>query len=200
MTLDDTYYRKLSPLAAREQLVTLLQNAHAGERAAANAYWGHAHSLFVTNKGERQEIYQIYLEELHHRTRLRQMLADMGETPRMGREVGMYIVGFTIGFLCLFGGWFVPMYGAGKLESTNVVEYEIAARLAFRAGLPHLVNELLFFAEVEWDHEDFFYRKTISHPLHRYSRLWIRPAPRESIQSSYQKATLVPIQTESTRL
>lgn len=185
LTLSEDFFQHLSAPEAKILFVRLLQNAHAGERAAANAYWGHAHSPFVTNKEERREIYQIYLEEIHHRMRLREMLEELGEKPRLMREIGMYMVGFTIGFLCLFGGWFIPMYGAGKLESTNVVEYEVAARLAFRSRYAHLVDELLFFAEIEWDHEDYFYRKTISHRLHRYTTLWQRPAPRASIQFNY---------------
>lgn len=165
-TLHEDYYHSLPP---------------------ANAYWGHTHSFFVTSKEERRELHQIYRDELHHRARLREILKELKSQPRLLREIGMYMVGFTIGFLCLFGGWFIPMYGAGKLESTNVAEYEVAARLAYRAGLTHMVEELLFFAEIEWDHEDYFFKKTTSKPWHRYTPLWQRPAPRANIQHSFAR-------------
>lgn len=178
--------KKLNPAEAKSQLITLLQNAHAGERAAANAYWGHGHSLFVTDSIERKEIEKIYFEELHHRARLREMLTELGAAPRLSREILMYCIGSVICILCLFGGWFIPMYGAGKLESTNIVEYEVASRLAYLAGYKHFVSELLEFAEIEWDHELYFFNKTASHRLYNYSPKWTRPPERTSIRKNFQ--------------
>lgn len=183
---NEDHYLQLSPADAKAKLIRLLQDAHAGERAAANAYWGHGYSLFVRDKQERAEILEIYQQEIHHRLRLREMLDDLGASPRPLREAGMYLIGFCIGLFCLFGGWFIPMYGAGKLESTNIVEYEVAARLAFMAGFPQLIDELLFFAEIEWDHEQYFYRKTITHPLHKAIKPWNRPPERGSIQFKFR--------------
>lgn len=180
--LQQETYKKLSQTDAQKQFIYLLQNAHAGEKAAANAYWGHSHSLFLWNRKERQELKTIYLEELHHRSRLRQMLAELGAKPRLSREILMYCIGATICVLCLFGGWYIPMYGAGKLESTNIVEYEVAARLAFISGNKKYVNELLDFAELEWDHEQYFYTKSSSHFLFLYSPKWIRPPEKSTIK------------------
>ena len=57
------------------------------------------------------------------------------------------------------------MYGAGRLESHNVKEYEDAADLAVVSGHPEFVECLLEMAEVEWDHEAYFRGKVESHWL-----------------------------------
>lgn len=182
MNLHQDDYKKLSQDEALKKFIYLLQNAHAGEKAAANAYWGHGHSLFLWDPVERQELETIYREELHHRARLGEMLRELGAKPRLSREILMYCIGATICVLCLFGGWYIPMYGAGKLESTNIVEYEIAARLAFMAGHKKYIAELLEFAELEWDHEQYFYKKASTHFLHPYSPKWIRPPEKKTIR------------------
>jgi hypothetical protein len=182
LILPQDTYKKLSQDEALKKFIYLLQNAHAGEKAAANAYWGHGHSLFLWNANERKELDTIYREELHHRRRLREMLTEMGAKPRLSREVLMYCIGATICVLCLFGGWYIPMYGAGKLESTNIVEYEIAARLAYVSGNKKYIDELLDFAELEWDHEQYFYNKSASHFLFAYSPKWIRPPGKSTIK------------------
>lgn len=41
------------------------------------------------------------------------------------------------------------MYGAGRLERGNIVEYEIAAKLAAECGHPEMIDCLLEMAEVE---------------------------------------------------
>ena len=48
---------------------------------------------------------------------------------------------------CRIGGWLIPMYGAGRLESGNVREYEDAARFAVMAGYRRFVPALLEMAE-----------------------------------------------------
>lgn len=182
-----TEFKHLDSKEAKRNLIKLLQSAHAGERAAANAYYGHACSLFVTNKKEKKEILEIYEDELHHRKRLGEMLLEFKAGPNLFKELLMYTVGFVIGTLCLFGGWFIPMYGAGKLESENVEEYEVAARLALIAGLDHLIEEFLVFAEVEWDHELYFRAKAESHILSKYVPLWARLKNRSLIREDFEK-------------
>ena len=177
---------EISPKEAETNLIHVLQNAHAGEQAAANAYWGHATSIFVSAE-EKQEILKILDEELHHRQRIREMLDELNAGPRTAREWMMFSIGATIAFLCWFGGWFVPMYGAGKLESTNIEEYEVAARLAHQAGHSHLVPELLEFGEVEWDHEKYFFEKCEGHWMNRLFPAWQRPGERSGIQDRFSQ-------------
>ena len=185
------FEQKLAKLAGsppsiyERKLVQLLQMAHAGERAAASAYWGHYNSLFVTSKKEKQEIRDIYLSELHHRERLGDILSELGYAPTVLRECMMHTIGFVIGFLCLFGGWFIPMYGAARLESNNMLEYEAAALLAFLSGHEKFCSELLEFGEVEWDHELYFREKSNSHWASRFFPKLTEPAPRETIRTQF---------------
>ena len=86
----------------------------------------------------------------------------------------------------------MPMYGAGRLEWQNIVEYERAARLALLAGKEAWVDELLRYAEVEWDHELYFRQKAESHWASRLIPLWPKPAPRERIRESFEEFRLVP--------
>jgi hypothetical protein len=71
------------------------------------------------------------------------------------------------------------MYGAGRLESGNVREYEIIARSALESGHNEFCPALLTMAEVEWDHERAFRTKVESHRLARWLRPW-PPIPEKS--------------------
>jgi hypothetical protein len=166
-------------------LIHLLQNAHAGERAAAFAYQGH--SLSVSSPIEKADIAQIEADEWRHRDELGHMLSELGGRPRWLREVWMMCVGTFISLFCRVGGWFIPMYGAGKLERGNIEEYEIAARLALDCGLSQYVECLLDMAEVEWDHELYFRSKAASHRLWRLLPGWSAPPPRTAIRDSFRE-------------
>lgn len=178
-------FPKLDSQKARKQFVRLLQDAHAGELAAAYAYTGHGYSFFVRDSAEKKEILEIRDEELHHRQRLKEMLIELGEKPRLSRELLMSCIGLTIGFLCLFGGWFIPMYGAGKLESGNIFEYEVAARLAVQADCERWVSELLEFGEIEWDHELYFRGKAQTHFMYKIFPKWTIPDQKSFIRDNY---------------
>lgn len=187
------------PNSSRSRLIRLLQNAHAGERAAAFAYQGHARSVRHTD--EKAEIAAIEADEWRHRTELGHMLSALGARPRWLREVWMMCVGTFISLFCRVGGWFIPMYGAGKLERGNIEEYEVAARLALDCGLTQYVECLLDMAEVEWDHELYFRTKAASHRLWRLLPGWSAPPPRAAIRASFREyqsrgaatQTLVPL-------
>lgn len=79
------------------------------------------------------------------------------------------------------------MYGAGKLESTNIAEYEVAARLAFLAGHKQFIDELIEFAEIEWDHELYFRKKSQSHFLFSIFPKWQFPKSRDEIKLDFEK-------------
>ena len=167
-----------------QALMALLQLACSGELGAALAYRGHWKSL---PEGEdRRRIRAIEQEELHHRSRLREMLRELGAAPKRSREVRAWLIGRTLGLLCRVSGWLAPMYGAGKLESRNVREYEAAARHARDCGRHDWVDCLLTMAEVEWDHEAYFRGRVLSHRLGRRLRLWPVPPPRETIRHSFE--------------
>ena len=77
------------------------------------------------------------------------------------------------------------MYGAGRLERRNIVEYEDAARYAVAAGHADFIECLLVMAEVEWDHEQYFRSRVTGHAWLRWFPLWSGPPPRESIRAAY---------------
>lgn len=173
----------LSPAKAKEALIQLLQLAYSGELAAANAYRGHWQS--VKGQHEKDEIFQIEIEELQHRKLVGEMLKELGAKPNRWREFKMNLIGKAIGILCHFGGWFIPMYGAGKLESHNIKEYEDAARYALMAGYEHFIETLLELAEVEWEHELYFRKKVESHWLNKWFPKWTFPPDKTTIKSSF---------------
>lgn len=170
---------------AHAGLVRVLQHAHAGELAAGHAYRGHAAS--VSDPEERARIRRIEDEEWVHRRQVGEMLAALGEAPEPARERKLLLIGKTIAFLCRIGGWYVPMYGAGRLESHNVKEYEDAADLAVASGHPEFVACLLEMAEVEWDHEAYFRAKVESHWLRRVIRVWPAIPPRDEIRRGFAR-------------
>lgn len=148
--------------------------------AAAYAYRGHWKA--AKNPEERESIRKIEEDEWHHRDLLGQMLGELGAKPKRFLEIKMRLIGKSIGLLCYVTGWFFPMYGAGRLESKNVLEYLYAARYAVNAGHGAFVEELLVMSEVEWDHELYFREKVIGHRLLRVFPLWTVPGPRDSIR------------------
>ena len=115
---------------ARVRLVRILQDAHAGELAAAYAYRGHWRSMW---RGHRREFERgrdptrRARAEWHHRRLVAQLLDELGARPRRRRELLMWSVGRFFGSLCFVSGYFGPMYAAGRLEAMNVGQYVEAA-------------------------------------------------------------------------
>ena len=150
-------------LEARSRLIRILQNAHAGEVAAAYAYRGHWKSL--RESPEKERIREIEAEEWDHRRRVGEWLAKLGARPRAAREKVFWTIGNILGPSCYVSGWFMPMYFAGRLESQNSVEYEDAAVFAKRLGMDDCVDDLLDMARVEVEHELFFRETVAGHRL-----------------------------------
>ncbi len=175
---------------SRHHLIRLLQLAYSGERAAAFAYQGHWRS--VRNVDEKDRIRTIEEEEWHHRKLVGEMLEKLGERPSVWKEIKATIIGRTAGFLCHVTGWLAPMYGAGKLESRNIREYEVAARHARDCGHSEFVDCLLTMAEVEWEHEKYFRSQIFRHVLGRRLPIWQAPPAKENIRASYAAEGGVP--------
>lgn len=173
-----------------ENLIAILQFAYSGELAAALAYNGHWHS--ARRSEERSHIQQIENEEWHHRKLVGEMLAEMGRLPRRSRELRAGLIGRILAILCHLIGWFAPMYAAGRLESRNIREYEVAARFALKSGHPEFVDCLLTMAEVEWEHEKYFRSQVMSHRFSRKLSLWPSPPEKEEIRKSFQAESNLP--------
>jgi rubrerythrin len=168
-------------------LILILQLAYSGERAAAYAYRGHWHS--VRDSAERTRIQAIENEEWHHRELVGGMLRDLRFRPDSRREARATLIGRVLQALCHVSGWLAPMYGAGKLESRNIKEYEDAARFAWGCGHAEFVDCLLAMAEVEWEHEQYFRAKVLSHSLSKLLPIWPLPPPKEHIRASFSQET-----------
>jgi rubrerythrin len=168
---------------SRQKLIALLQLAYSAERAAAYAYRGHWHS--VGDATERDRIKQIEDEEWHHRQLVGDMLRALGSKPDRQREIRSLLIGRGLGFLCHIMGWLAPMYGAGRLESRNIREYETAARYARDCGHLEFTDCLLMMAEVEWEHEYYFRSCVLRHYFGRRLNLWPPPPPKECIRESF---------------
>ncbi|HSE31055.1 MAG TPA: ferritin-like domain-containing protein [Pyrinomonadaceae bacterium] len=169
--------------ADSSKLVAILQLAYSGELAAAYAYRGHWHSL--SDPGDRARVKVIEEEELHHRTLVGEMLQSLDAEPDRRRELRASVVGRVLGFFCHLSGWLAPMYGAGRLESKNIVEYETAARYARDCGRTEFVDCLLMMAEVEWEHEAFFRSCVLRHWLGKRLTIWPMPPAKENIRLSF---------------
>ncbi len=188
----------MSRMDARSNLIHVLRSACSGELAAGYAYRGHWTSL-PANAPERERIKFIESEERHHRELVLGLLAELGAKPSRKREAIFFCIGNAIAFLCRIGGWFIPMYGAGKLESSNIKEYEDAARYAQAAGLEPMIDCLLTMAEVEWEHEKFFREQIQGHALLRVFPLWPAPPPKETIRAAYALDVRVDVEDEQRR-
>jgi rubrerythrin len=164
-------------------LIKILRLAYSGEMAAAFAYRGHWKS--VSDPATKTRIREIEEEEWHHRRLAGEMLSELGFRPARHREIRAWLIGRTLGLLCHVMGWLLPMYGAGRLESRNVGEYEHAARFAARSGNHKYVECLLNMAEVEWDHERYFRAHVESHKLSARLPMWRFPAPKETIRTTF---------------
>ena len=169
------------------KLVRVLQLAYSGELAAAYAYRGHWRSC--SDADERRQIEKIENEEWHHRSLVGEMLVSLGHGPDAAREKRALMIGKTLGFLCHVSGWLAPMYGAGRLESGNIREYETAARYARDCGRSDLVDCLLTMAEVEWEHESYFRSCVQSHLLGRRLPIWPQPPGKETIRETFARET-----------
>ena len=181
---------------SRRKLIALLQLAYSGELAAAYAYRGHWKS--VRNTEQITAIQNIENDEWRHRKLVGEMLASLESGPSQRRETRANFIGRTLGLLCHVMGWLAPMYGAGRLESRNIREYETAARYAREGGRSDLVDCLLEMAEVEWDHECYFRSRVLEHFVGRRLPLWTQPPPKETIRLSFE-GDLAPLSDQTTK-
>jgi hypothetical protein len=176
------------PTDARAKLVHQLRGAYSGELAAGYAYRGHWKS--VRPGPDRERIKQIEAEEWHHRELVGGLLRQLGGKPSRVREAIFWCIGRAIGAFCRVGGWFAPMYGAGRLERGNIVEYEDAAIFARDCGQLDMVECILTMAEVEWEHEFYFRSKVTDHWMLRVLKVWPAPPPKATIRERFASAAL----------
>ena len=147
---------------ARRRLIAMLRSAYSGELAAALAYRAHWRAL--RDAAQRADVARIEDEEWVHRREVGILLGKLGAEPQRLREALMRIVGCSVGVSCHLGSWILPMYFAGRLEHSNIREYEDGAEYARHLRLPDYERALLAMAAVEREHEEFFLRTVALHP------------------------------------
>jgi rubrerythrin len=160
----------------RKRLIHLLQNAHAGERAAAIAY--SRHWRILKNADEITAVKQIEIEEWKHRDELRKILLKLESKPRVFRELIFLTVGTVISFGCYFCRRFFATYFAGILERNNVDEYQEAFELAEKIGLTEFMPCFLAMKETEIRHEEILRKMVNEHWLFPFLSLifgWGKP-------------------------
>ncbi len=158
---------------SKQSLIRILQNAHAGELAAAYAYRGHWKS--VRDEDQKASIKQIENEEWDHRKCVLKWLEELGAEPKKSREKFFGALGRILGVLCFVSGWFFPMYFAGRLESQNTQEYKDAAAFAKELGMERCFRDLMHMSEKELEHELYFRSVVADHlflPLMRAIFKW----------------------------
>jgi rubrerythrin len=143
-------------------LIGMLRSAYSGELAAGLAYRGHWRSL--SDAAERNAIAKIEAEEWTHRREVGVLLGRLGAKPVALREMRMRIIGYAVAMSCHLGSWILPMYFAGRLEHSNIREYEVGAEYARMLGRPDYERALLEMADVEREHEAYFLRTVARHP------------------------------------
>ncbi|MBV8369386.1 MAG: ferritin-like domain-containing protein [Candidatus Eremiobacteraeota bacterium] len=145
----------------RSRLIGILRSAYSGELAAALAYRGHWRSL--VHQSERAAVARIERDEWTHRTDVGTLLRGLGAQPQALRDVLMTVIGTSVAVSCHLGNRILPLYFAGKLEHSNIAEYEDAAACARDLKLPDYERALLEMAETERSHEAFFLRAVAPH-------------------------------------
>jgi len=176
---DDNYHKS--------QLIHTLHMAYSGEKAAGYAY--NAHWRSIKNAEQRAHIQKIEKEEWDHRAIVGEMLKFLEAKPQPWRELMMAVIGRTVGFSCYLIGWFLPMYFAGRLESVNWREYEVAAFHANKLGLFDFEQELMRLSKVELEHEQFFLRMVTNHPLLPIIRVFFKWGPDPSSGLTIESST-----------
>ena len=114
-----------------------------------------------------------------------EMLAQLNSGPGRWKEVRAVIDRPSLVYSATLWLARASMYGAGRLESRNVREYETAARYARDSGHDSFIERLLTMAEVEWEHEFYFRSRVKSHRWGTRLRLWQPPPPKETIRGSF---------------
>lgn len=142
-----------------KKLISLLQNAHAAELAAYNAYEGHWKS--TTNVDDRLHIKFIQREEEDHIFMLEYMLDRIGAKPNHFKDLIFITMGKIISIMCYISGRWAVMYGAGIMERIGATSYCEIAKIADEFGQKDFVETLCMMGYTEETHGEYFMAKAM---------------------------------------
>lgn len=137
-----------------DKLIRMLRHAHAAEHGAWWAYRGHMDSVVSNYEKSRFKI--ILKEESEHINMIEKMLFDFNTQPSRWQPRFFIIVGKTLGFMCKYTGYRLPMFVAGLMENIGTSSYDKIAKEANKLGQFSIGVILTEMAKTEQEHEEFF--------------------------------------------
>lgn len=140
----------------------MLQKARSAELGAFLAYDGHRQS--ISDPKERAEIRKIQKDELKHLIIVSKMLKYLDAKPDRFRDTVFTVIGNTLGFLCHYTGWLLPMHGALILEKIGVHNYFEMLEASLNEGYPELAMTLDALTRSEQAHRVYFEEKIKNGP------------------------------------
>lgn len=138
----------------QKKFIKQLQDAHAGEIGAYYAYGGHWKA--VSDPAQRMMIRFIQKEELEHIRTLDLMLYLLRATPNQRKDTVFTVIGKTLGYLCKWTGYFMPMWGAKVIERIGVNNYKKMSATASKLQLHDFAQTLGEMYQIELEHEEYF--------------------------------------------
>jgi len=137
-----------------KKLIRMLQQAHAMEVGAMEAYTGHIASL--PHGRIKTELRIIRLEELTHKLYVEAILQSLEAKPSPFLDRVFWLIGRTISVSCRVMPYRVAMWGAGLIEKLGSISYYRISRECNGLDKTVTYGLLLDMAIQEEEHEEFF--------------------------------------------
>jgi demethoxyubiquinone hydroxylase (CLK1/Coq7/Cat5 family) len=137
-----------------DELIRMLQNAHAGEIGAFHAYAGHIRA--TTDVAERNKLIEIQAEELRHINDCKRLLNHYGYPTNQLKDSIMKLVGQSLGLACFISGRRLAAWGAGLIEKIGMTNYQKMVDISQRLGNKKLVDIFTNMRDTETVHEMYF--------------------------------------------
>lgn len=137
-----------------DELIRMLQNAHAGELGAFHAYAGHIRA--TKDVVERNKLIEIQAEELRHINDCKRLLNYYGYPTNKLKDSIMQFIGKTLGLTCFISGRRLAAWGAGVIERVGMVNYQKMVDISQKLGNKKLVDIFTNMRDTEVVHEMYF--------------------------------------------
>ena len=137
-----------------DELIRMLQNAHAGEVGAFHAYAGHIRA--TKDVAERNQLIKIQSEELAHIRDCKRLLDHYGYPTNHLKDSIMKLIGQTLGLLCFVSGRRLAAWGAGVIERVGMVNYQKMVDISQKLGNKRLVDIFTNMRDTENVHDMYF--------------------------------------------
>ena len=136
------------------KLIYMLQQAHAIEIGAYEAYYGHANAS--KDPEAKRRIKEIQQDELDHKLNVGFMLHELGGKNNEVMDSLLYFIGRSISLICYIMVKRAANWGAKIMEVMGADEYRKLAFEARAQGYYKMALTLDDMQKAEKDHEEFF--------------------------------------------